>query len=105
MRQYTQITPADVQQKIVQGEVVTLVDVRTLPEYAAHHISGVLLIPLDQFAERVGELDSEAEIICICEHGIRSETAARYLVGLGYAHVATMTGGMAAYLGPVERGL
>ncbi len=101
---YTHLTPAEIQHKIARGEVLTLVDVRTPPEYAAHHIPGVRLIPLDRLAVRVGELDRDAEIICLCEHGVRSATAANYLARLGYPRVATMTGGMAVYEGPTEGG-
>ena len=86
-----------------EGEsAAVLVDVRTPAEYARHHIPGVLLIPIDEFAGRVGELRQEDEIICLCEHGVRSEMAAQYLSALGYPRVATMTGGMAEYSGPVE---
>ncbi len=101
---YALVTPAEVQQKLARGEAVTLVDVRTPSEYAAHHIPGVLLMPLNEFAARVGELDPNDDIICLCEHGVRSERAAAYLSRLGYRRVATMTGGMAEYHGAVEAG-
>ena len=98
-----EISCAEVQSKIEAGEAVCLVDVRQPWEYERSHISGVVLLPTDEFAARcVDELDLNAEIICLCEHGVRSKAAAHYLTGLGYANVATMTGGMSCYLGPVE---
>lgn len=99
---YASMTPDEVRRKQEEGGPTVLVDVRTPPEYAAHHIPGVRLIPLDSFAARVGELDPGDEIVCLCEHGVRSEVAARYLASLGFPRVATMTGGMAAYPGPTE---
>jgi rhodanese-related sulfurtransferase len=100
---YQEISCAEVQSKIEGSEAVSLVDVRQLWEYERAHIPGVLLISTDEFAARCeAELDPTAEIICICEHGIRSKAAAAYLAGLGYPNVATMTGGMASYSGPVE---
>ena len=87
-----------------RGDAVVLVDVRTPAEYARRHIPGVLLMPMDELAARVGELNPDDEIICLCEHGVRSEMAAQYLAALGFPRVATMTGGMAAYGGRVERG-
>ena len=98
-----EISCTEVQSKIENGEQIVLVDVRQPWEYERAHISGVILLPTDEFADRCeAELERHAEIICICEHGIRSQAAAQYLAGLGYAHAATMTGGMANYSGPVE---
>ena len=77
-------------------------DVRTPGEYARRHIPGVRLIPIDEFAGRVGELSPDDDIICLCEHGVRSEMAAQYLAALGFPRVATMTGGMAEYQGSTE---
>ncbi len=101
---YHRVTPDSVRSRLERGESLTLVDVRTPAEYASHHIPGVLLIPLDEFAARVEELQPDDEIICLCEHGVRSEVAVQYLATLGYSRVATMTGGMAEYAGPIESG-
>lgn len=101
-----EISPEEVQQKIERGETLRLIDVRTPGEYAKYHILSILLLPMDEFARGFrAVLDPDDEIICICEHGVRSESAARYLVAQGYSNVATMLGGMAAYTGPVESGL
>ena len=102
---YQNVSPADVQAKLERGLPVRLVDVRQTWEYDRRHIPGVLLLPTDEFAARfASELDPAEEIVCICEHGVRSAAAARFLAAQGYANVATMTGGMAEYDGPVETG-
>ena len=94
---------AEVRAKLERGQPVRLVDVRQPWEYARRHIPGALLLPTDAFAARFASvLDPSEEIICVCEHGIRSAAAARYLAAEGYGNVATMTGGMAEYEGPVE---
>ena len=59
-----------------------IVDVRTPMEYAGRHIPGALLMPIDEFAARVQELDPEEELVLVCEHGIRSASAASYLAEL-----------------------
>ena len=98
-----EITCAEVQAKLERGLPVRLVDVRQPWEYERRHLPGALLLPTDEFAARfASELDPAEEIICVCEHGIRSAAAARYLAAQGYENVATMTGGMAEYDGPVE---
>ncbi len=101
-----EISCAEVQANLERGEAVRLVDVRQPWEYERRHIPSALLLPTDEFAARcASELDPTEDIICVCEHGVRSEAAARHLAAQGYANVATMTGGMAEYQGPVEAGL
>ncbi len=102
---YREISGAEVQAKLGHGLPIRLVDVRQPWEYDRHHIPGALLLPMDEFAARfASELGSSDEIICVCEHGVRSAAAARFLAAQGYGNVATMTGGMAEYDGPIETG-
>jgi len=102
---FKEISSAEVQALLARGPSAQLVDVRQPWEYAHSHIPGILLMPMDEFAARhAAELDPAAEIVCVCEHGIRSAAAARFLAAQGYQNVATMTGGMAEYDGPVETG-
>src|SRR6184192_2763465 len=82
-----------------------VVDVRTPMEYAGRHIPGADLIPIDEFAARVQELDPEGEVVLVCEHGIRSAAAAGYLTQLGFARCANMRYGMSAWRGPVRAGM
>lgn len=97
------ITPTEVQAIAERGDNVRLVDVRQPWEYDHAHIPGVLLLPLGELPRRfASELDPNEPVICICEHGIRSAHAAQFLVAQGFSNVATMTGGMADYLGTVE---
>ena len=100
---FYEISPQEVQARLTAGEMLTLVDVRQPWEYARSHIPGALLLPTDLFAANYAALlPPDDEIICVCEHGVRSEAAARFLAAQGYAHAATMTGGMSIYAGPVE---
>lgn len=102
---YQNVSVVEVQAKLERGHPVRLVDVRQAWEYARYRLPGALLLPTDEFAARfASELDPADEIICVCEHGVRSAAAARFLASQGYANVATMTGGMAEYDGPVETG-
>ena len=100
---FSEITPAEVQAMIERGDTVRLVDVRELWEYEKAHIPGVLLLPLGELPQRFAQkLNSADPVICICEHGVRSAHAARFLAAQGFSDAATMTGGMAKYAGPVE---
>ncbi|NOZ31987.1 MAG: hypothetical protein GXP01_02695 [Alphaproteobacteria bacterium] len=69
-----------------------------LPEFASHaHPGGGGSLPSAQSGKR---------IVLICASGMRSQTAGRQLVGLGYTEVINISGGFgqwAAAGGPVER--
>ncbi len=52
-----------------------LIDVRQPAEYKESHISGSILLPLNQFEEQVEELP-EKNLIFYCRSGIRSKAAA-----------------------------
>lgn len=100
-----EVSPADVHAAVERGAPVCLVDVRQPWEYESHHIPGVRLLPLGDLPRRIAELDPAAAVVCLCEHGVRSRHAAAFLAAQGFSDVATMTGGMAEYPGPVEAGL
>jgi rhodanese-related sulfurtransferase len=64
-----------------------IVDVRTSGEFAAAAAPGSLNIPLDQLAQRLGELDRSKPIILCCASGARSGYAQRFLQQAGYPEV------------------
>ena len=64
---------------------VTLLDTRTVGEYASGHIDGFLNIPVDELRERLGELDKGKPVYVICQSGLRSYIACRILHGNGFA--------------------
>ncbi len=99
-----EISPEEVRAAVERGDAVRLVDVRQPWEYQSHRIAGAILLPLGDLPRRACELDPAERLICLCEHGVRSRHAADFLAAQGFSNVATMTGGMAQYLGPVEMG-
>jgi rhodanese-related sulfurtransferase len=98
------LMPDEVLARIEGPAPPRVVDVRTPAEYACRHIPGALLMPMDEFAARVQELDPEEELVVVCEHGIRSAAAASYLAELGYSRCANMRRGMSAWQGPTRAG-
>ena len=63
---------------------VTLLDTRTVGEYAGGHIDGFTNIPVDELRERLGELDKGKPVYVICQSGLRSYIACRILTGNGF---------------------
>ena len=70
--------------KLPRDGSVTLLDTRTVGEYAGGHIDGFSNIPVDQLRERLGELDKSKPVYVICQSGLRSYIACRILSGYGF---------------------
>ena len=51
--------------RLATGDAVIL-DVRPEPEYAAGHLPGAIHIPLEELAERIGELPRNREVVAYC---------------------------------------
>lgn len=78
------------------GEDVFVLDVREPYEYAIAQIGGHL-IPLNDLPQRVGELDSNREIVVQCRSGARSQKAAEFLAQNGFKQVHNLAGGILAW--------
>jgi len=85
--EYIKITPERAREMINRGAVI--LDVRTKDEYNAAHISGAVLLPVDDIKFLAPSVlpDKSAAILVHCMSGIRSERAARMLLDMGYASV------------------
>ena len=84
-----------------------VIDVRSPREWEAGHIAGVPNIPLGHLAERTRDIPRDSSIIVHCQSGARSSIAVSVLEANGFASVANLTGGIAAWIAagnPVERG-
>jgi rhodanese-related sulfurtransferase len=69
-----------------------LVDVRVAHEWDAGHILGATHLPLEELAERSGELDRERPVVLYCRGGTRSSMAAEALEGAGFDAVKLSEG-------------
>lgn len=94
--------------RLLQGRAdVLILDVRTPQEYREAHLAGSLLIPIDQVAQRLGEIPRERPILVYCAVGSRSSQVANYLGRLGYPEVYNLRGGIWSWQSrrlPVSRG-
>lgn len=94
-RSVLQYGPQELAGKLQATDPVLLLDVRTAQERSFQHIKGSLHIPLGQLRSRTHELQShrEREIICYCQSGNRSLSAALILQKQGY-RAASLRGGI-----------
>lgn len=72
------------QNRLPRDGSVTLLDTRTVEEFAHGHIDGFFNIPVDELRERLGELDKRKPVYVICQSGLRSYIACRILAGNGF---------------------
>jgi rhodanese-related sulfurtransferase len=84
--------------RLGSGESLQIVDVRSGGEFAGGRIAGAKLLPLADLASRQHELDREKPVVCVCQSGRRSACARDQLIQLGGFNVASLTGGMNAWL-------
>jgi rhodanese-related sulfurtransferase len=77
-----EVSRDEAQQLIEDGAQV--VDVRTDHEWEAGRIAGATHLPLDELAERAGEIDKERPVLLYCRGGNRSTMAAAALAEAGY---------------------
>ena len=82
------------QKEIQPGEII---DIRPQDQYSRGTFPGAVNIPMDEFEDRLGELDKEKKYYLICHTGEHSQEYVRLLEELGYQAV-NVTGGYRAYL-------
>jgi rhodanese-related sulfurtransferase len=100
------ITPSELSEKLKFGKHPLILDVRQPQEFRQVHITGAKLISLNELYKRMNELPKGREIVCVCDSGNRSRSAAKILAKEGYT-VFDMKGGMMAWKHaklPVQKG-
>lgn len=96
------LQPEDFKSKVEGG--ATLLDVRTVEEYASGHISGSLNMDVNNpgFNDNVKLLDKNKMYAVYCASGVRSGKAAEFMRQNGFTSVYTLTGGIKSWK---EKGL
>jgi molybdopterin/thiamine biosynthesis adenylyltransferase/rhodanese-related sulfurtransferase len=96
-----QVSVKDLRKRIDAGEDLFILDVREPFEYQIANIGGVL-IPQNDVAQRIGELDRNREIVVQCKSGGRSQRIAEYLKQSGFAKISNLAGGILAWSDQVD---
>ncbi len=82
-----------------------LIDVRQSKEYAAGHLPGARLMPMEELKARLAELAVDKMVIVYSGSGLRSRSALHLLVHAGFREVRSMRGGIDAWQGKMAKGL
>lgn len=96
------ISVRELKERIDRGDAPRLIDVREPHEAAICSIPGAELIPVGQFAQQVGELDPNQEIVIHCKSGGRSGQAVQMLKHRGFTNARNLTGGVLAWINEID---
>ena len=93
---FRRISVAEARKMLDRGNV-QLIDVREPHEYTAAHISGSVLIPVNQVFGRIAEVAADRDVIFHCAVGVRSALACEMAAAMGRTRCYNMEGGMDAW--------
>ncbi|MGA9669324.1 MAG: molybdopterin-synthase adenylyltransferase MoeB [Terracidiphilus sp.] len=96
-----QISVKELKRRIDAGEDVQLIDVREPYEYQIAQIGGKL-IPQNDVANRLAEIDRDREVVVHCRSGARSQKIAEFLKQAGYPRVVNVAGGILAWSDEID---
>jgi molybdopterin/thiamine biosynthesis adenylyltransferase/rhodanese-related sulfurtransferase len=93
----SEITTAELSAAMGASQPPLLLDVRERWETEIAVLPGTQVIPLGELPGRLREVPTAREIVTVCHHGMRSETARALLVRAGFARVRSLAGGVDAW--------
>ncbi|WP_309713171.1 molybdopterin-synthase adenylyltransferase MoeB [Armatimonas sp.] len=102
VKKMNEITPVELKAKLDRGDNFLLIDVREPHEFELCRIPTAQLIPLGTIPMRMGELDSDAEIVLQCRSGKRSADALLFLQANGFTNLTNLKGGILAWADDVD---
>lgn len=97
-----ELDPAHVAERLRGPQPPLLLDVREPWEHRVASVEGAQLVPLNSLPAALSTLDPAREYVVMCHHGVRSLMGARFLRARGFARVANLRGGIAAWSEEVD---
>ena len=98
------ITVAELKQRLDDGEDIALIDVREPFEWEIANLAayGARLIPLDEVLDRTDEIEQDRDVVVYCRTGSRSAGAIRQLRARGVERLHNLKGGIRAWAEEIE---
>jgi len=97
-----EVSVQELKRRLDAGDKLQLIDVREPWEVAIASLPGSTHIPLGQLPARLGELQSDSDIIVMCKSGGRSRRATELLLDRGFERAANLTGGIEAWADEID---
>ena len=100
LAQATDISQAELTQRIKTKHEQLILDVRSPEEYKEGHIPGAINIPYDRLDSRLAEigLHKNKDVVLYCKSGRRSAIAANILQSAGFSKLQHLDGDMDGWL-------
>lgn len=101
MQPENSVSVSELRRRLDVGQPIELLDVRTPVEFAAAHIPGARLVPLDQLncADFLKQRDTnDTPIHVLCQSGARARRAIENFRRIGFNGCVLVEGGMDAWL-------
>ena len=103
-----QMSVPELQRRLVQGDSVTLLDVRSTEEFAVSQLKGAVSVPTEKaVSKQVETLQKDTLIVVYCSVGLRSAVTAQALQKRGFRNVFNLEGSLFEWANtglPVYRG-
>jgi rhodanese-related sulfurtransferase len=92
---YREVTAQEAARYIADVHPLVL-DVRTPREFASGHLENAVLIPIQNLARRIGELEAHKDqpVFVYCRTGNRSTVAAQMLIKAGFTEIVNLRRGI-----------
>jgi len=103
---WQELTPEEASAALAADSTLRVLDVRTPREHKSHRLPRAVLVPVQELAARLQELDAAAKWLVHCEHGVRSLAACQLLRQAGFTDLRNLRGGLANWVAcglPLER--
>jgi rhodanese-related sulfurtransferase len=93
---HVKVTAKEAKQ-LIADKKVTILDVRTQAEFDGGHIAGATVLPVQELASRIDELDKNKPYLLVCHSGNRSTQAQTILKDAGFKQTYNLIGGVAGW--------
>ena len=103
-----EVTPQDVQRRLLAGEKLALIDVREPVEFQMACMEGAELIPMGSIPAALSLLEAQADttpLIVFCHHGVRSLNVVHWLREHGLDACQSMAGGIDRWSREIDPGV
>lgn len=92
------MTPHQLIQRQLGGELITIIDTREPEAYKNGHIEGAVNIPLANLRSQAKRLDKNIPVVTYCNRGVTGNAAQNVLLQMGFKEVYNLSGGYFNYM-------
>jgi len=89
-----ELTPQEVHERLINGEPLTIIDVRESWELAICRLERAQHIPMGEIPEAIDRIPRQGTVVIMCHSGGRSAQVALWLTMQGFTNVYNLAGGI-----------